>query len=357
MPTPRVNLLLTFDYELPLGGVRHSYDDALFAPTEQLLDLAQQLQIPLVFFVDILSYVKFAEWKEEAFWKSFQTQIDKMLQQGHEVQLHIHPHWLDAAFSTPQPPPAGEIELKKRRFISSSKYSLGDFEDVEIAQIIEQSVAQLNLLCRKVKPDYQCTAFRAGGYSLNRKADVILPALYKNGIRYDSSVCKGYFAASSIFKIDFRKTPKKANWFLSFTGDFSKEGKTGIWEVPVAGKPKSLFEMPTAFKLKKCANRAANRGDALQINPSENIADKLNNLFSARMLTVDNYTYNLDYLMRILDYNLKKYATEKEISLALIAHPKSMGDYAFSLFKDFVVTVREKYGDTICFNNFAGIKP
>ena len=334
MPTSQTHLFLTFDYELPLGGVRHSYDDALFAPTEQLLDLAQQLQIPLVFFVDILSYVKFAEWKEELFCKPFQTQIDKMLQQGHEVQLHIHPHWLDAAL-----------------------YSLGDFEDVEIAQIIEQSVKQLNALCREVKPDYQCTAFRAGGYSLNRKADVILPALYKNGIRYDSSVCKGYFAASSIFKIDFRKTPKKANWFLSFTGDFSKEGKTGIWEVPVAGKPKSLFEMPTAFKLKKCANRAANRGDALQINPSENIADKLNNLFSARMLTVDNYTYNLDYLMRILDYNLKKYATEKEISLALIAHPKSMGDYAFSLFKDFVVTVREKYGDTICFNNFAGIKP
>jgi len=339
-----LNLLFTFDYELPLGGVKCSYDDALFAPTEQLLNLAQQLQIPLVFFVDILSYVKFAEWREENFCKPFQTQIHKILQQGHEVQLHIHPHWLDTTF-------------ENGSFVPSLKYSLGDFEDVEIVQIIDQSVEQLNALCREVKPDYQCTAFRAGGYSLNRKADVILPVLYQNGIRYDSSICKGYFSASSIFKIDFRKTPEKANWFLSFTGDFSKEGEAGIWEVPIAGKPKSLFEMPTAFKLKKYAERAANRGDALQIDPSENITDKLNNLLSARMLTADNYTYNLDYLMQILDYNLHLFATEKEISLALIAHPKSMGNYAFSLFKDFVVAIREKYGDAVGFNNFTGIQP
>jgi hypothetical protein len=183
-----------------------------------------------------------------------------------------------------------------------------------------------------------------------------LPALYKNGIRYDSSICKGYFSASSLFKIDFRKTPEKANWFLAFDGDFTKEETTGILEIPIAGKPKSLFEIPTSFKLKKYAERAANRSIALRINSSKNIGDKLNNLFSARMLTVDNYTYHLDYLMQILDYNLKKFAAEKEISLALIAHPKSMGDYAFALLNDFVVTVREKYGDTVCFNNFTGIK-
>jgi len=343
MPKFRLNLLLTFDYELPLGGVKNSYDDALFAPTEQLLNLAQPLQIPLVFFVDILSYVKFAEWQEESFCKPFQAQIHKILQQGHEVQLHIHPHWLDSTF-------------QNGSFAPSSKYSLGDFEDVEIEQIIIQSVQQLHALCQEIKPDYQCSAFRAGGYSLNRKANVILPALYKNGIRYDSSICKSYFSASSIFKIDFRKTPKKANWFLAVDGDFSKEGETGILEIPIAGKPKSFFEMPTSFKLKKYAERAANRGATLYTNSSENIVDKLNNLLSARMLTVDNYTYNLDELMRILDYNLKMFATEKEISLALIAHPKSMGDYAFSLLKDFVTTVREKYGDAICFNNFTGIK-
>ncbi|MCL2290803.1 MAG: hypothetical protein FWC34_08925 [Bacteroidetes bacterium] len=343
MPFHRLNLLLTFDYELPLGGVKNSYDDALFAPTEQLLDLAQQLQIPLVFFVDILSYVKFAEWQEASFCKPFKNQVHKMLQQGHEVQLHIHPHWLDTTF-------------ENRTFIPSFKYSLGDFEDVEIEPIIAQSIQQLHALCQELKPGYQCNAFRAGGCSLHRKAHIILPALYKNGIRYDSSVCKGYFSASSIFKVDFRKTPKKANWFLSEDGDFSKEGETGILEIPVAGKPKSLFEMPTTFKLKKYAERAANRGDMLYVNFSKNIINRLNNLLSARMLTVDNYTYNLDYLMQILDYNLKTFAAEKEISLALIAHPKSMGDYAFALLKDFVITMREKYDDTICFNNFNGIQ-
>jgi hypothetical protein len=149
--------------------------------------------------------------------------------------------------------------------------------------------------------------------------------------------------------------PKKANWFLPFHGDLSIEGETGIIEVPIAGKPKSIFEMPTAFKLKKYAARAVNRGAALNAHASKSIFDKLHNMLSARVLTVDNYTQSLEYLMRVLNYNLKKYSSEKEIALALISHPKSMGEHAFYLLQRFVMAVREKYGNAICFNNFNGI--
>lgn len=342
MPLPHLNLLLTFDYELPLGSVRHSYDEALFEPTEQLLALAQQLEVPLIFFVDILSYYQLLEWGENHFCKSFHHQIQSMLQQGHEVQLHIHPHWWCSKF-------------ENGIFIPSDKYALGDFEDREIEQIILLSVRQLNELCQTVIPNYRCSAFRAGGFCLTSKADVILKELYKNGIRYDSSICKGYFYASSISKTDNRITPQRANWFLPFSGNLAIEGEEGIFEIPVAGKPKSLCEIPTSFKLKKYADRAVHRGTALNSHSSHSFTDKLNNMLSARVLTVDNYTYSLKYLMRILSYNLKKYASEKEIALALIAHPKSMGEYAFNLLHRFVIAVREQYGNTVYFNNFNGI--
>ncbi|NOX84607.1 MAG: hypothetical protein GXO86_01375, partial [Chlorobi bacterium] len=53
-----IKIFLTFDYELPLGGITRSYEHSLFAPTIKLLELAEELNVPLVFFTDILSFIK-----------------------------------------------------------------------------------------------------------------------------------------------------------------------------------------------------------------------------------------------------------------------------------------------------------
>lgn len=66
-------------------------------------------------------------------------------------------------------------------------------------------------------------------------------------------------------------------------------------------------------------------------------------MFSARMLSFDNYTLDADYLMKILHYNVRKYAGQEEVRLCVSGHPKSMGAYSFSLMKDFVTRVRKAY--------------
>ena len=66
-------------------------------------------------------------------------------------------------------------------------------------------------------------------------------------------------------------------------------------------------------------------------------------MFSARMLSFDNYTLSIDYLMKILEYNVRKYRENDSVILSVVGHPKSMGDYSFFLMESFVKKVRQKY--------------
>jgi len=336
---PKINILLTFDYELPLGGIEKDYSDALFSPTEKLLQLSEKLQVPLVFFADILSYVQFKKWNFDNYCSPFKNQLQRALRLGHDVQLHTHPHWLDSQF-------------ENQRFIPSNKFELADFSDTEIEQIIKLGIDELTHICKEVNADYQCNAFRSGGFNLNGSTQTILQSLHQNGIRFDSSVVKGYFFSSAISYVDYRKTVKKCNWYLDFAGDFSKESTNGILEIPVASIPKSFFEIPTRFKLKTLENRAVNRGFVIHTEKDPNKFNRMRQLFSARTLTVDNYTYSVDYLMKILKYNLSKYKKEVPIYLSLIGHPKSMGDYSLQLLAKFVSRAKNLYKTDIQFCTF-----
>ena len=43
----KINLILTFDYELPLGGC-NSYTKGIFEPTEALINLANKKKIKII---------------------------------------------------------------------------------------------------------------------------------------------------------------------------------------------------------------------------------------------------------------------------------------------------------------------
>ncbi len=340
----KIRVYLTFDYELPLGGIQKSYKHSLFNPTNRLFDLAKKINVPFTLFADILSYEKFKEWNIPEYYKEFEKQLTFALANNHDVQLHLHPHWITSKF-------------ENNRFIPDRNFALGDFANNEypnnIEGIIESGYNSLNTLCSKANKEHKIIAYRAGGYNLYPHTQRILESLYKNGIRIDTSIGRGYYFKSDFSLIDYRKVPNKPNWFLDYKGDFSKESSKGIYEIPIASKPKSIFEIPTKFKLKKLQNRAVeNRGKMMHISENVQLKDKVKQALSARMLTVDNHTYSHDYLMKILDYNLEKYKDFDAIDLSLIAHPKSMGDYSFELLEEFVKRSREKHQSKIEFTTF-----
>jgi hypothetical protein len=335
----KLNILLTFDHELPLGGVRSDWEEALFEPTQRLFRLSENIEVPVTLFTDVLCAIRFRDWDYEGFYKPNMNQLKEALTLHHDVQLHLHPHWLTSSY-------------KDKRFIPSGDFSLSDFAGTDKTQNIESIVDLgaefLNTNLKQEFPDYRCNAFRAGGYNLGNRDDRgrIFKALYNNGILYDSSISKGYYFKSGISEVDFRGMPSLPNWYLNFNGNLASTAEQGIIEIPIASIPKSVFEVPTSFKIKKYAFRAPqNRGYQIHEGKPGGYRHKFVQLFSSRMLGFDNFTYSHQYLMKILDYNVRKYKDYKEVFLSVSGHPKSMGDYSFELMKNFVENVRKKYPD------------
>lgn len=332
----KLKILLTFDHELPLGGIRTTYKEAMFDPTERLFKVASKLEVPIVLFTDVLCAMKYKDWDNSEFFQPYISQLHKAISINHDVQLHLHPHWLTSSFDG-------------KNFIPSNDYRLADFansKDFPIEHIIKSGINFLKEAFAKVSDAYRCIAFRAGGYNLEISTREIITALYKNGIRFDSSIPKGYYFRSSLSEINYFNTPKSCNWYLGMDGKLAAEAKNGLLEIPIATIQKTPFEIPTRFKLKKLASRAPHdHGFQIHEGKTTDFFSKIKMMFSSRMLSFDNYTFSSKYLMRILEYNIRKYKNYDSVILAASGHPKTMGDYSFYLMESFVNNVRKKYPD------------
>lgn len=344
-----LDIILTFDYELPLGGITKSYEHSLFKPTFKLIEVANKLKVPLVFFADILSYDCFNKHGIKEYTEPFKQQLQNAIRDGHDVQLHLHPHWL-------------ETKINGNQFLTSKRFSLSDFSKDKIHSIdsiIKQGINSLNKICKEVDQDYKCNAFRAGGYSIQKNAKEIFKSLYNHGIRIDSSIAKGYKYYSDISKVDFSFKQKAPQWTIPLNGNIynTEDSLKGITEIPITTKPKTFFEVPTFLKLKKYEyRRVENRGSIIHNEKKAKWINKIKNLTTSRMLILDNHTYNTKQLMDIVAYNIKYYKDYDKLTLCLIGHPKSMGEYHLQMFEDFITELRKEYKN-INFPNLNSLTP
>ena len=93
---------LSFDYELFFGSDTGTVDNCMIKPTAQLMDLAKKHNVPLIFFVDAgyLFHLK-NHFNHDACKLDFDkisTQLKQLSEAGHEIALHVHPHWEDSFF-------------------------------------------------------------------------------------------------------------------------------------------------------------------------------------------------------------------------------------------------------------------
>ena len=77
----KLTFLLSFDHELSLGGT-DSYTYNLFEPTELLLDLADNLSVPVILFTDVLCGIRFKEWDQSGFYVPYVKQLSSKLAGG-----------------------------------------------------------------------------------------------------------------------------------------------------------------------------------------------------------------------------------------------------------------------------------
>lgn len=223
-------LLLSVDYELFYGDDAGTVENCMIRPLNHLMEILEPSGSKMTVFVDVLHYYRLKELEREVPDLRFdreliEKQVSVLLKRGHDIQMNIHPHWLDARWEN------NKWRFSYNRFTIHRLWDEEDETDINtITGCITQSRILLEELVRKTIPDYKVRVFRAGGYRIEPFGK-IAAALKQNGIRVDSSAAYGMESYSPEFYFDYRKMP--SGILYRFENSVLKESKEGyFWEFP-----------------------------------------------------------------------------------------------------------------------------
>ena len=125
-----LHLLYSGDYELFLGANHRPEEEVLLEPAEALLRTCEEAGIHMTLFCDTACLWRYREWRKNAFPDAVEHQLADAVNRGHDVQAHLHPHWLKA-----------EVEDGTYRF-DPEFYLLGTFFS-DPAQALEGTTTML----------------------------------------------------------------------------------------------------------------------------------------------------------------------------------------------------------------------
>jgi len=221
------NIILTFDYELFFGIKSGTVEKTLIVPTNLLLEAMDKNGQKGIFFVDwqTLKYLKEANTERTlSDYMLIVAQLQDIVRRGHRIELHIHPHWVDAKYN-------GDGTWD---FTDYSHYSLYSFSQEEITSMFREGTQTLNSIARVVEPSYRVIAFRAGGWTV-QPFNMLREGFKEAGIKIDSSVAIGAYRESPFFKYDFREVKTTCMSAYMFENDVTVEHKNGnFFEVPIS---------------------------------------------------------------------------------------------------------------------------
>jgi len=196
--------ILTFDYEL-FGSGKGDVFKHLVDPTKSILVILNELNLKATFFVEQLEIDAIIELQEhfppaskehiEAL--AVEQQLHDIIQQGHDIQLHLHPQWYKAKYENKE----WHLNFDWWRF-SALPYNTSEDGTPGKYELIKTGKESLEKRVRKTLPTYQCHSFRAGGYNVGDGKSSV-DALVNNGLKLDSSVCPGFFSNSKLSKYDY----------------------------------------------------------------------------------------------------------------------------------------------------------
>jgi hypothetical protein len=211
-------LIISQDYELFFHR-SGTIEKCLFEPCDALLRSARNHGYRITFYVDAGMLLRMQACSHGH--RSLSTDVDRIrkhltgiVDAGHDIGLHIHPHWEDTRFVD------GEWVFENTR------YQLRDFSRDEAADIVVRYVKAVHEACG-VAP----VSYRAGGFCIE-SFDRIGPSLRDAGIEVDSSVVPGAYLKDADKGFDFRQVAAQDWWSFESSPDVPHEGG-GFLEIPV----------------------------------------------------------------------------------------------------------------------------
>lgn len=307
-------IALTFDYEVFLG-VSGSIEKCILEPVNKLILLLEEERIPSVFFVDVLFLEKLLKNECSREFTLIKLNLQELLKKGHSLELHIHPHWLDAKRISN----CNEWDLTDDR-----RYRVSSLTKNERIDIFTKGYDILLSICKEIIPDYKITAFRAGGLCI-QPFDIFDSLLTSLGINIDSSVAPGLSNDSPTHQYDFTNIKSTEPYF--FTEELNKPLNDGEFlEFPILAYKVSFFER-LLQKLKRESPGHTIFGDGKANGPKSKVKQRWWDRFKS-----SKYLFSLDgdYYE---DVFLKKIYSSKADFITILSHPKLLSEESFKTIK------------------------
>jgi hypothetical protein len=316
-----MNIYLTFDYELYFGERTGTAKHCILNPTQLLKEVADKHNIKLVQFVDVGYIIKLEEYKSkypelEEDYKLITNQVKQLYLEGHDIQLHIHPHWEDSFYR------GGKWHIIAKR------YKLSDFDADNIERIVTSYKQKLESL---TAPD-SIFAFRAGGWCI-QPFEKFKSAFIKNNISVDSSVFRNGKYSSEQYSYDFTNAPNLSSW--NFDNDPCKSEEGPFKEIPISSIKNSPLFYWKLFLLGRI-NPYEHKplGDGVPI-AAPGMRKKLLTQYTQNTVSVDGYNAAL------LSKALRQYKDKNE--LVIIGHPKSLTRFGLKALDRFISENKNKH--------------
>lgn len=303
-------IILSFDYELFFGDNPGTVQKSLLEPTAQILDALDYAKGKATFFVDYLMLKYMLKEDEKSRYEAHLIieQIRDIVRRGHRIELHIHPHWVDANYRD------GQWD-----FSDFSHYMLNAFSEDEITNMFVEGTNYLESIAREIAPYYKIIAFRAGGWAI-LPFSMLKKGFEEAGIVVDSSIMQGQIIHAYGYDLDFTTAP--SDTIYHFEEDVLKECKNGKFIEAQIGSYKMNY-ITTHLRRFHVRFHGANyqrtadgshfrAGDKRNTAPSETNWQKYHR----------TETFGLTGLPSpLLNYYLKKC---KDHVIVLISHPKDI---------------------------------
>ena len=238
------HLIITCDYELPTG-VHGDVRRHMITPTEELLSTCEHVGAKLTIMAEMAELWAFENPANSGYATclgydpaaAIRRQLHSAIMRGHDVQLHLHPQWINAVWTAP------EWQL------DYSHYRLTDFSQAEMVEVLRRGRRDLEEHLASAAADYHCMGFRAGNWSTAPSAR-FLAAIEAAGFRSDTSVFKWGVVEDGAAAFDYRTAYSNVLAWFPDPCDINRAiAAAGIVEVPIATEYVRGFRLLTPRRL------------------------------------------------------------------------------------------------------------
>ena len=310
-----MRLQISLDYEIFLNDHVGTVENSLIKPMERILDICRKNKIHITVFVDASYLYRLKELSNNypqlnRDYEMVTDNVKKVVSEGHDVQLHIHPQWYYCTYDG------------KDWTMDWEHYKLSDMPENDAFRLFKESKELLEGMV-----GYKVSAFRAGGYSIQ---EFNYSRCFKeNDILYDSSVLSGCKFLTDTHKYNYKGLPKTIYRFDCIE---KPEKSGGFIEVPIATRRYNFFKY-IYLKKKRQQGGLGKYGDGgddierLKADRWKKIKQYLGRPMNVSA-TFDWYTYG--FIEEVLDaYRKYDYAT-------IISHPKNVSPTSLDFMERFV---------------------